>query len=149
MLFDSSEGGEFSFGTSWWGTQACARMESRCNPGILQKSFDICPCDPLPLHSSSLKRHWWWWQPVNLCCRLVHTPLAINHSTRDSDHIVDGLLVPPVLLFYPPDLSRSEYTPSHTPNLYLGYILFSGSEEIGLASTFSPNFTKSCVGFLP
>ena len=40
-------------------------------------------------------------------------------------------------------------SPSHTPNLYLGSILFNGSDDIGLASTFSSHGTNSCVGFLP
>ena len=62
------------------------------------ESTDVCPGDSLPLHSSSLKRHRWW-QRVNLCYWPVHSPLAINHSPRDSDHIVDlefsGHLVKP------------------------------------------------------
>ena len=105
----------------------------------------------------SLKRHWWWWHRVNLCCRPVYSPLAIDFSPRDSDHIEDGFFVPPVLLYYPPDLSRSEYTSCRPdealgtvafhsqPHLYLGFTLFNGSEDIGLASTFSPNGTNSCV----
>ena len=38
----------------------------------------------------------------------VHLPSTSLHA--DSEHIVDGFFVPPVLLFYPPDLERSEYT---------------------------------------
>ena len=59
------------------------------------EGFDICASDSLPLHSSSLKRHWWWWQLVNLYRRPVHSPLTVNDSLRDSDHVVDGFFVPP------------------------------------------------------
>ena len=90
-------------------------------------------------------------------------PLATSITPRDSDHIENCFFVPPVLMLDPPDLAHSEYTfcpstklsallfltPNHIPNLYLGFISFNGSEDIGLASTFSPNGTNSCVGFLP
>ena len=66
--------------------------------------------DSLPLHSSSFKRHWWLWHRVNLCLWSVHSPLAISNPLRDSDHTVDCFFVPPVLMFYPPDLPRPEYT---------------------------------------
>ena len=40
-------------------------------------------------------------------------------------------------------------TPSHTPNLYLGFILLGGSDDMGLASNFSPKSTNYRVSFLP
>ena len=55
-----------------------------------------------------LTKHWWWWQWVHLCQRPVRSPLAVNNSPRDSDHIVDGLFVPPLKLFNPPDFACSE-----------------------------------------
>ena len=116
------------------------------------EGFEIRPGESLRPHSSSLKRHCWWWQRVNLCHRPVHSPLSINISPRNSDHFVDGFFVPPVLLFHSPDLARSEYTfcrphkaldtvVSHSQP-YLGFILFNGCEDIGLASTFSPKWHK-------
>ena len=74
------------------------------------EALNVCSRDSLLLHSSSLKRRWWWWQGVNLCRWPVHSPLSISNSPRDSDHIVNCPFVPPVLMFYPPDLSRSEHT---------------------------------------
>ena len=112
------------------------------------EGFDVWPGDSLPLHSSSLKRHQWWWQRVNLCCRPVYSPLAINHFPPDSDHIVNGFCVHlsccSILL-----TSRAlkhllrtvvSHSQPHSDN---------GSEEIGLASTFSLNGTNSCVSFVP
>ena len=55
-------------------------------------------------------RHRWWGQGVKLCHQPVHSPFSISRSPRDSDHIVDCLSVPPVLMFYPPGLARSEHT---------------------------------------
>ena len=69
-------------------------------------------------------------------CVAVHSPLAVNRSPRGSDHVVDGFFVPPVLLVLTSRPRALFLTPSHTPNLYLGFILFNGSEDIGLASTF-------------
>ena len=74
------------------------------------EGLNVCSRDSLPLHPSSLGRHWWLWQRVNLSYRPVHSPLSISNSPRDSDRIVDKFSVPPVLMFYPPDLSRSEHT---------------------------------------
>ena len=62
-------------------------------------------------------------------------------------------------MFYPPDLASSEHTlcrlhealgtvASHSQphsELYLGFILIYGSEDIGLARTFSPNDTQTLV----
>ena len=67
------------------------------------ESLNVCLGDSLPLYSSSLKRHWWS-QGVNLCHRPVQSPLSISNSPRDSDRIVECFFVPPVLMFYPPDL---------------------------------------------
>ena len=80
------------------------------------ESLNVCSGDSLPLHSSSLKRHWWWWwQRANLCHQPVHSPLAISNSPRNSDHIADCFYVQPVLMFCPPDLERSEYNPLPSP----------------------------------
>ena len=40
---------------------------------------------------------------------------SISKSPRDSDDIVDCLAVPPVLMFYPPDLARFEYRVAGQP----------------------------------
>ena len=78
------------------------------------EGLNVCSRDSLPMHSTSLNWHWWWWQRVSLCRW-------------------------PCLMFYPPDLARSEYTfgslhealgtvvsDSHAPNLYLGFIVTPG-----------------------
>ena len=67
------------------------------------------------------------------CCSILLTSRALNTQSAVSTKHSALLLL----------------TPSHTPNLHLGSILFSGSEDIGLASTFCPNGTNSCAGFLP
>ena len=136
------------------------------NPGFLQwyrRPQCLFSRDSLPLHSSSLKRHWWWWQMVNWCRWPVHSPLTISSSPRTlitllmaslSHLFCCSILLTLHALNTPSAVSTKHpalllLTPSHTPNLHLGFILFTGSEDIGLASTFSPNGTNSCVGFLP
>ena len=74
------------------------------------EALSVCSRDSLPLYSSSLKRHWWWWQGVSFCRWPVHNPFSISNSPRDSDHMDNGLFVPPVLMFYPADLSRTRHT---------------------------------------
>ena len=67
----------------------------------------------------------------------VHLSSTILHGTPIT-HVVDGFCVTPVVSHSRP---HSKFV--------CGFILFNGSEDIGLANTFSPNGTNSCIGFWP
>ena len=114
--------------------------------------------------SWSLKWQRWEWDRVHSNFWSVHCPLPVCHSPRHSNRTGDGFCVPSALRFQSSDFANTEYTiciPYETfcavvshpkPNSvhwYLGLILFAGSVVICFASTFSPNGTDSCVGFLP
>ena len=151
--------------TAGVGVTLCSLSRSDCIANQAScsgtKGLNVCSRDSLPLHSSSLKRHWWWWQRVNFVSRgPAHSPVAISNSPRDSNHIVDCCSVPPVLLFCPPDLSHSEYnllpSPRSTRHCCFSHAqphskLVSGIHSVQkvLRISVSPANTPSYVGFLP
>ena len=108
------------------------------------EGLNVCSRDSLPF---ALELPNWW-----ACLSTIHLPSAILHGTRIA-LLCSNLLTSRALnTLYAVTTKHSRLlllTPSHTPHLYLGFVLFNGSEDIGLASTFSPNGTNSCVGFLP
>ena len=94
---------------------------------------------------------------------LLACPLPTCQAAKQSNHTVDGLLVPSALRFQSSDFTCSERTlctsnetfctvvssEPHSEVLYLGFGLLIGAVEICLANTLSPNGTNSCDRFLP
>ena len=65
-------------------------------------------------------------------------PLALSPRSLSQNGLSQTLLITSVS--HRPALF---FTPSHMPNLHLGFIRLTGSVEIGLAGTLSPNGTNS------
>ena len=105
------------------------------------------------------------WQRVNLCYWPVHVsilpstslhgpPITLLMASLFHLSCCSVFLASRALTTHPAVQTKHSalllLPPSHTPNLYLDFILFNGSENIGLASTFSLRMEQILVlAFLP